>query len=56
MRFLFIENGSYSKPDLSFFSRSNRRLRNGSEGKGAVRLLPSLILAAGGCGAISADR
>ena len=48
MKFLLIENGSYSNPDGAFFSRCSRRLRNGSERGGSGGPL-SVLVRCGGC-------
>jgi hypothetical protein len=48
MKFLLIENGSYSNPDCCFFSRCSRRFLNGSEGDGSGDPL-SAFACCGGC-------
>ena len=48
MKFLLIENGSYSNPDCCFFSRCSRRFLNGSERGGSGDPL-SAFVCCGGC-------
>src|SRR5580692_12237132 len=49
MKFLLVENGSYSNPECCFFSRCSRRFLNGSERDGSGDPLSAFVC----CGSCS---